>query len=583
MRRLNSMRSKLVLLFVAATVLPTLLMTLAISYAYERNIDAETQKLTHNALEALSGNIDTYLNDLQRLTIAPYLNADVMAALKSEANNSGPPPDRITQLRNERALGHDMPYYFQNTRKEILSTLLLPFGGRPYAAARNGLRQTPGYDYAAQSWYKRAVAADGMEVLISGHEQDYFESYDTKTTVFSVARLIKDPDLSIPLAVIMADADTAVFDRILENAKFSVSSIVTILDESGGLLYANRPLSPELRASLAERADVVRADGGSYAVVSEPIGVSGWRIQVLLSHSEMQSKARFVYSTGFLFAIGGACVALLLFFFLSLSVVGPFKEMIGVMRKVQKGDFTAVYRVLGKDEISQLGHALNHMVSQLSDLIDREYRAVIRQKNAEYRALQSQIQPHFLFNTLNGFIGLNRLGFRDTLEKSIFALNGLLRYTLRSDDWTTLKEEFDFAARYCELQSMRFQDRLRYDIACDPSLETVRLPRLLLQPLVENAVIHGIEPLDRPGTVSVKASFRMVEGRRMIAVVVADDGAGFDVPPEEATPLDREMIGIRNVESRLKAAFPGASLRIASRPGAGTVVTIEIPEGESAP
>jgi two-component system sensor histidine kinase YesM len=199
-----------------------------------------------------------------------------------------------------------------------------------------------------------------------------------------------------------------------------------------------------------------------------------------------------------------------------------------------------------------------------------KYKELLERRDAEYRALQSQIQPHFLYNLLNGLIGLNRLGERRTLENAILSLKDMLRYTLEQGDWTTVSEELAFLAKYCELQKMRFGDRLQVRFDCGQEAGGFRLPKLILQPLVENAIIHGIEPLGTPGTLEVTAVVSRRNGQRVLGISVRDNGVGFS-----ETGAGERHIGLANVKERLLIAYPQAFLSIQSHPG-DTRVAIEI-------
>jgi sensor histidine kinase YesM len=205
-----------------------------------------------------------------------------------------------------------------------------------------------------------------------------------------------------------------------------------------------------------------------------------------------------------------------------------------------------------------------------------KYKELLEKREAQYRALQSQIQPHFLYNVLNGLVGLNRLGDARALESAIFSLKDMLRYILDKGNWTTLAEELRFLERYCELQRMRFADRLQVSIRCAQEAESFRIPKLILQPVVENAVIHGIEPLGRPATLSIEAGLDRREDGQCATICIADDGAGFD---PRATDVE-QRIGLSNVRERLLMAYPNARLSIASSPGSGTRIRIEIPSAE---
>ncbi|HEY9595211.1 MAG TPA: histidine kinase, partial [Spirochaetia bacterium] len=202
-----------------------------------------------------------------------------------------------------------------------------------------------------------------------------------------------------------------------------------------------------------------------------------------------------------------------------------------------------------------------------------KYKELLEKRDAEYRALQSQIQPHFLYNVLNGFVGLNRLGDTRSLESAIFSLKDMLRYILDGSRWTTVGDELAFLGRYCELQRLRFQERLVVSIRCDEAAAGVRIPKLILQPIVENAVIHGIEPLDRPGHLEIAACLDGDNGTRTARITVSDDGAGYSPGADETV----ERIGLTNVRERLLIASPEARLAITSGPGKGTRIALEIP------
>jgi two-component system sensor histidine kinase YesM len=572
MKLAYSLRFRLTILYLLIVLVPILIITIAMPSYYQTSITRETQILTQGTLTSVSRNIETYLNDLDRLTIAPYLNEEVMRALRLRASQGYDDVDDYTKLVANRALNSTLPLFLQNTRRDILGTILVTVDGSVYVTSAGGAAPVPDFPYAEQEWYRKAVDADGKVAFISAHPQDYLAT-PTRNQVFSVARLVRDPDSRQPLAVIMADADTIVLDRIISDIDFGVSSIVCIFDDDGKLLYSSQPLDAGLQELAWEEAAGIELAGESYVPISKPILPAQWKLVVLLSNAEIVAKARWLYAAGILFAIGGLVLTFSLFFVLSRWIIHPFKDMIAVMQKVQGGDLQTRFVVTGNDEIAELGNALNNMIAQLSQLIDREYKAVLNQRNAEYRALQSQIQPHFLYNTLNGFIGLNRLGDTHGLERAILALSGMLRYILDRQDWVRLEDEFLFIQRYCDLQRIRFQERLESTICCDAAIEDLRIPKLLLQPLVENAVLHGIEPMSRPCQLSVTASLLQGDHTSLVRISIQDNGRGFDTKPDG----DKESLGIANVRERLRMAYGNADLSITSESGSGTIVTIHIP------
>jgi len=196
-----------------------------------------------------------------------------------------------------------------------------------------------------------------------------------------------------------------------------------------------------------------------------------------------------------------------------------------------------------------------------------KYRELIELREAELQSLQARIQPHFLYNVLNGLIGLNRMGNRNGLEAAVLDLKDLLRYTLDHSQTVTLSEELAFVRKYLVLQKLRFGERFEYEVSCDDSCAGLRLPKLLLQPLAENALIHGIELMPGQGRLVITAQGTPNSGVR---IVIRDNGAGFDLKTHDAA----SRVGLSNVTKRLELAYPGSSFLIDSAPGQGCTVEI---------
>ncbi|NOU94273.1 HAMP domain-containing protein [Paenibacillus sp. LMG 31456] len=566
-----SLRMRLSILFFLTLIVPLFIIVFVMPSYYQRLITTDTTTLTESSLTSLTHNIETYLEDLERLTVTPYWSEEVMRALKVKANGQYETTDAYSQFLTDKALNVTLPNFLKNPRNDILGTILLSYDGSVYVTSAFKNEPVDNYPFTEQGWYKQAVEADGKVSFISAHAQDYLKK-PTITQVFSVARLIKDPDSKQPLAVMKADADTIILEKIANDIRFNVNSIVAIFDEQHHLIYSTASLPLELQQKL-----IFPAPNGQtiddYVVVSKNVTQANWNIVVLLDNSELKAKLEGIYMVGLLLAGGGIVLTLLVFFTLSRWIVKPFREMTFVMKRVQKGELHTRFAVRGKDEVAELGKALNTMIDQLKELIDSEYKAVLNQRDAEYRALQSQIQPHFLYNTLNGFIGLNRMGDRRLLEKSILSLSGMLRYILEHNDWSTVAEEMLFLKKYGELQQLRFQDRLTLDIYTDPATNNYLLPKLLLQPLVENAIIHGVEPLNRPCTLVMSCIVDHAQDIEALIITIKDDGAGF-----ASHRVDESIaVGLANVRNRLQLAYEHATFHIWSEINQGTHVTITIP------
>ncbi|MFD0696776.1 sensor histidine kinase [Paenibacillus sp. GCM10027628] len=574
MKKTMSIRSKLIILYLITVIIPVVIIIFVLPYYYKNLFVKQTTLLSEGTLTSLTRNVEMYLDDLERLTITPYLNDDVMTALKLKASDRYGEASEYSKYMAEKAFRQTLPKQFTNPRQDILGTILLPEDGSVYVVTSvDSSIPVPNYAYKQQSWYQKALEKDGNVAYISKHKQDYLER-DPPRQVFSISRLIKDPDSGKPLGVIMADAANIVLEKIIGDVKFNVTTIIAVLDENKQPLYSNYPLKEQMRLQLVDGKVNVADDGDTYRVVIKTMEKSGWSIAVLFSNREFESQLTWIYLIGAIFAAGGTLLTLFLNISLTQWIIKPFRDMVHVMKSVQRGNWDRQLVVRGKDETAQLGMTLNMMITQLKDMIDREYRAVLGQRNAEYRALQAQIQPHFLYNTLNGFIGLNRSGQSRLLENAILSLSSMLRYMLEHQDMATVKEEIAFLQKYGDLQRIRFGEKLTVTIDVDPRTESIRLPKLLLQPLVENAIIHGIEPLKREGSLLIQV--RMLEeseGRESLTlqITIVDNGVGFD------TDKAAKSVGITNVQERLLIFQPAAQFNLHSVIHQGTSAEILIP------
>jgi two-component system sensor histidine kinase YesM len=241
-------------------------------------------------------------------------------------------------------------------------------------------------------------------------------------------------------------------------------------------------------------------------------------------------------------------------------------------------------------EINELNNTYNQMVHSLNELIEVVYQKEIVQSRTELKALQAQINPHFLFNTLEAFYwALDEKG-EEELAQIVVDMSGLFRYVINrtdDDEWVTIGDELDHAERYLKIMEMRMLDRLSWRIESDEACRSVPLPKLLIQPLVENAILHGVEQRVGPGTVMLIVRPSSRPGYTL--VTVTDDGPGMDAAKISSIYHTMEKgsmrsskgtgIGIANIERRLKLSYVDNTdgLEIRSEEGYGTSISFEIP------
>jgi len=251
------------------------------------------------------------------------------------------------------------------------------------------------------------------------------------------------------------------------------------------------------------------------------------------------------------------------------------------MKIVGGGNFKVRIEVGGSAEISNLGTQFNSMISRVDDLIEKNYVAELNEKMSRLQALEAQINPHFLNNTLQAISAQAILKKQRSISKMIEALASMLRYSITEGDTMLLSAEIKHVQSYLMLQKARFDDRLDYNIKMDDSLSDFLIPKISILTLVENSINHGLE--QSPGRICIKIDILLNRGYLVIKVV--DDGCGMS--PERLAEIRRQLeyengmtgsIGLKNLAGRLHILYNGmAKMEIDSTPGKGTVVILYIP------
>ncbi|WP_320937383.1 cache domain-containing sensor histidine kinase, partial [Enterocloster lavalensis] len=542
------------------------LIAYVVAHIYAREYSRDGRSLLDTTASSLDSNIATYLKELEQVTMQPYYNNELYNYLRGLSRDQD--YALMERLNLQRNLDSNMSFV-RYTREDINGIFIVTGDRCLYYTITGTDHKTlsPSFDYGQQSWYQEAVRADGRCLLIGPHVPDYITPRDTP--VISLARSIVVLESREPLYVIKIDVNTRIFDRLFQNFTFHVDSKIIIKDENQRIIYANRPLSDEDRETLENTpgAASVSLSDGSFQRYVYPITGYPWDITVLLSNQELNSRTGIIYLTALLLYLAGVVMAMASFRLSSKKMVASINSMRGIFYAIQNEDFSRKYTYVSDTELDDLGDSLNAMSEELQNRIQKEYVMTIRQKDTEFKALQAQIQPHFLFNTLNNFVALNQVGDRDALENALFELSGMLRYILKAPALIPLSMELSFVEDYCSLQKLRFSDRLNYVVDRQVPAEGIMIPKLLLQPIVENSILHGVEPCNRACTIRISLS----PAAHGVTIVVEDDGAGCELPEGEAPG-----IGLANVRERLASFSPQSSFSMESRPGEGTRTVIEL-------
>jgi two-component system sensor histidine kinase YesM len=271
---------------------------------------------------------------------------------------------------------------------------------------------------------------------------------------------------------------------------------------------------------------------------------------------------------------------------LSKSIYTPIKKLHDVTTTITKNDLQALMTSDNVDEITELGMSFNIMIGKIKELLDAKIKEQENLKKAELRALQAQITPHFLYNTLDTIIWMAESKKTDRVIEIVTALSNFFRISLsKGMDWITIGEEVERINSYLTIQKMRYHDILDFKIEVDETVHENTILKLMLQPLVENALYHGIKNKRQGGTITIRIRQK---GQNEILIEVEDDGIGFTA--EKLAQLRAELeddsgdiklesgFGIGNVNKRIRLYYGTPyGLSVQSEYSTGTLVTMVIP------
>jgi two-component system sensor histidine kinase YesM len=291
-----------------------------------------------------------------------------------------------------------------------------------------------------------------------------------------------------------------------------------------------------------------------------------------------------IFSIGLI--VGAVGFSVLAAWGLSKSIYTPIKKLHDVTTTITKNDLQALMTNDNVDEITELGMSFNIMIGKIRELLDSKIKEQQNLKKAELRVLQAQINPHFLYNTLDTIIWMAEGKKNDQVIEIVSALSSFFRISLsKGKDWITIGEEIERTNSYLTIQKMRYRDILDYDIQMDESVANYTILKLILQPLVENALYHGIKNKRQGGTIVIRAK---PKNESEVQLEVVDNGIGFT--PEKLAQLQEELaddsgdiklesgFGIGNVNKRIRLYYGKPyGLTVKSEYHTGTCVTLVIP------
>ncbi len=398
-----------------------------------------------------------------------------------------------------------------------------------------------------------------------------------------------------PLGILMISFKLSKIAQICENVNPYDSSFTYVVGDDGTIVYdsAGAAIGDMLRADILEKIrtsdnyGTVFIDEKEYVVVSEQSVEAGWSIVSLVPVSEYAKDINTITKYIVLIAILATGVSIFITYLLSKQFSKPIENLSRVMNHIEDGNLDLRAEEKGSDEISLLSRNFNSLISRLKFVMKHEYELTIRQKDAELKALQAQINPHFLFNSLQSVNSIAAVYQISEINTIVDSLGKILRYSIKTkDNIVSMREEVEHATHYLNIYKVRFGERIKYQIQIPDELMQYSILKLTLQPIVENAIIHGFRNNESIWYIMITASIQ----NEVITIDISDNGIGMSSGELQALRENLESsdsgfysseypsIGLKNVYHRMKISYgDSAKIEIDSDLNVGTSVKIHYP------
>ena len=451
----------------------------------------------------------------------------------------------------------------------------------------------PDLDLSTQEWYTSAVDNYNQYNLTSSHVQHVIKGQ--RPWVITLSREVHNfYGTGNSDGVVFIDLNYSAISELCDKNSIGDKGYVFILDQDGNIVYhpSQQQLYNELQTEnidIVMNADtdtVVTGTGDDEKIYTfSRSETTGWTVVGCMNMAELLKDSREANKIYMLTAIVLVVIAMLLSSIISKSITLPIQKLRNSMERVQEGDFKAADIVIpAENEIGSLTTSFNVMTHKIEDLMAQNVHEQELKRKSELKALQSQINPHFLYNTLDSIIWMAEGKKNEDVVVMTASLARLLRQSISNEDETvSIIQEIQYVKSYLTIQKMRYKDKLEYEIDVDPSIYSVHIVKLVLQPIIENAIYHGLKYKDSKGMIWVKGH---QDGRNAV-IEIKDDGVGMDeetlahIFEKHKVNYHSNGVGVYNIQKRLSLYYGQEyGLRYESEKGKGTTVTVVIPRDQ---
>ena len=577
---------------VSILVLSAVLVVTVVSLRYTNSSIYENSVMyTQTIIGQLNQNIDSYISYMDNIASLVAGSGDAYKYLYSERGIDALSRKEYNQCRQR--LTEQFKTILKG-RSDIRNIGIVRRENGSSSLFNNGMStRNQNLKLDTQRWYADAVGKYDHYNLTSSHVQNVISG--ERPWVITLSRGIRnytgegDSD-----GVVFIDLNYSAISELCTQNSVGTKGYVFILDQNGNIVYhpQQQQLYNELQTEnisliMNAKTDVVTAGKGDdekiYALSHSE--TTGWTIVGCMNMSELLKNSRKARSIYMLVALGLIAIALVISSEIARNITFPIQKLRDSMKRVQKGDFSAAeIEVYSDNEIGSLTRSFNVMTQKIQDLMAQNIQEQEQKRKIELKALQSQINPHFLYNTLDSIIWMAEGKKNEEVVLMTASLARLLRQSISiENELVTIGQEIEYVRSYLTIQKMRYKDKLEFEINVDPRITHAQIIRLVLQPIVENAIYHGLKYKESKGMLKVHG----YELGERIIIDITDDGVGMDeetlkhIYDKHKVNYHSNGVGVYNVQQRL-VLYYGKEYGIIyhSEKGKGTTATVVIPKNQ---
>ena len=575
--KFHSIRSAILSSYVLIVMVALLVFAIVALRYTEKTVMENAEEYSIQLIRQVNSDIDSYMDYLHNISVLIASDGDVHDYLFKE---------NLTELERVERFSRIVTQFgtIMETREDIVNIGII---GKDGYIINNGLlRMNENVLLEELDWVLEAYEKRGVTVISSSHVQNLVDGkYEW---VITLGKALSNKNTKEVEGLFFADLNYSAISELCTSISFGSKGYIYILDENGKLIYHPQQqllysgLKDEMIREVLECKEnsFITDDGKLYSISKSK--ETGWTVvgvaytEELLKNSDETTRIYMI--SAFVILLGAMALA----YMLSYGITKPIKRLRDSMKEVEKGNFDNVaLEVYGQNEIARLSSSFNIMTTEIKHLMEQNVEAQRQKRKSELKALQAQINPHFLYNTLDSIIWMAEWGKTKEVVLMTSSLAKLLRQSISNqNELVRVEEEVEYTRSYLTIQKMRYKDKLEYEIEVDPEVLGRKIPKLVLQPMVENAIYHGIKYKEGKGTVRIEGNR---EGDQMI-LKVSDDGIGMDeetllkIFEKRETDTRRNGVGVLNVHERIQLYYGKEfGLKFISEENKGTVVEVHIP------